>query len=162
MSRINRQQWSSGGWYLLKLTWPLMNPFRYTCPRPCLGTDTIPGRNGHITSFITRYGEKKSQFHGYPLLGGTKTAMRSFFNFTDTEPIRNVELALSAVPWGAVSMMKIVTEKSGTSETKANYVGFIKWLNTGFVSLENPSGMCLLVLICEACLNLGQTLAKTC
>ena len=61
--------------------------WRYTCPRPCLGTDDIPGRNGHITSFLTRYGKLKSKFHGYPLLGGTKTAMRSFFNFTDRNNI---------------------------------------------------------------------------
>ena len=73
--------------------------------------------------------------------------MRSFFNFTSSEPIRHVELALSAVPWGAVSMIKMVTEKIGTRETKANYVGFIKWLNTGFVKLENPSGMCLLARV---------------
>ena len=59
--------------------------WRYTCSRPCLGTEDIPGRNGHITSFITRYGHVKSGFHGYPLLGGTRTAMRSFFNFTETD-----------------------------------------------------------------------------
>ena len=64
--------------------------FRYTCPRPCLGTNEIPGRNGHITSFITRYGDTKSRFHGYPLLGGTKTAMRSFFNFTRQDPIQQI------------------------------------------------------------------------
>ena len=38
-------------------------------------------------------------------------------------------------------MMKLVTEKADVSQ--ANYVGFIKWLNTGFVKLENPSGQCL-------------------
>ena len=61
------------------------------------------------------------------------------------EKIRNVELALSAVPWGAISMMKLVTEKASISQ--ANYVGFIKWLNTGFVKLENPSGKCLNSLV---------------
>ena len=64
--------------------------WRYTCPRPCLGTADIPGRNGHITSFLTRYGKLKSKFHGYPLLGGTKTAMRSFFNFTDRNNIHSL------------------------------------------------------------------------
>ena len=65
------------------------------------------------------------------------------------EKIRNVELALSAVPWGAISMMKLVTEKASVSQ--ANYVGFIKWLNTGFVKLENPSGKCLSSLVRQMC-----------
>ena len=119
--------------------------WRYTCPRPCLGTPDIPGRNGHVTSFITKYGEDKSNFHGYPLLGGTKTAMRSFFNFTDNNDyhydnvdlIRKVELDMSAPPWGAISMMKM-TSQTNKQELKYNYVGFIKWLNSGFLELNPP------------------------
>lgn len=42
-------------------------------------------------------------------------------------------------------MMKLVTEKDSVSQ--ASYVGFIKWLNTGFVKLENPSGRCLILVI---------------
>ena len=46
-------------------------------------------------------------------------------------------------------MMKLVTEKASISQ--ANYVGFIKWLNTGFVKLENPSGKCLSSLVRQMC-----------
>ena len=112
--------------------------WRYTCSRPCLGTAEIPGRNGHVTSFITRYGNMKSGFHGYPLLGGTRTAMRSFFNFTKTdsdwsnpERIRQVEIDLSAPPWGAVSMMKLTSENTTSLEDKIYYVGFLKWYHSG-------------------------------
>ena len=119
--------------------------WRYTCARPCLGTAQVPGRNGHVTSFITKYGDTKSKFHGYPLLGGTKTAIRSFFNFTNEEKvedqtpdrIRKVEVAFSAPPWGAVSMMKVVSQ-GNNQELKYNYVGFIKWLNSGFLELNPP------------------------
>ena len=79
--------------------------WRYTCPRPCLGTDDIPGRNGHITSFLTRYGKLKSKFHGYPLLGGTKTAMRSFFNFTDRN---NIHLLLYLLEISASKFLLVI------------------------------------------------------
>ena len=129
--------------------------WRYTCARPCLGTSKIPGRNGHVTSFITKYGNsKKSKFHGYPLLGGTQTAIRSFFNFTkddssDDSPdlIRKVEVALSAPPWGSISMIKVVSQSLLNQELKYNYVGFIKWLNSGFLELNPPDNGFILLIV---------------
>ena len=142
--------------------------WRYTCAKPCLGTKDIPGRNGHVTSFMTKYDSVRSGFHGFPLLGGTRTAMRTFFNFTNrddgllenetaAERIRKVEVDLSAPPWGAVSMIKLSTTndryqikicikrfayflsfREETNEENFHYVGFIKWYHSGFLALNPP------------------------
>ncbi|CBY08288.1 unnamed protein product, partial [Oikopleura dioica] len=124
--------------------------WRYTCTAPCLGTEAVPGRNGHVTSFMAKYDSTRSGFHGYPLLGGTKTAMRTFFNFTNSddgfleeknalERVRKVEVDISAPPWGAVSMVKLSTSAFENSEENFHYVGFIKWRHSGFLALNPPS-----------------------
>ena len=127
--------------------------WRYTCAAPCLGTEAVPGRNGHVTSFMAKYDGARSGFRGYPLLGGTKTAMRTFFNFTSAaggfleendrlalERVRKVEVDISAPPWGAVSMVKLTTTATENNEENFHYVGFIKWRHSGFLALNPPSG----------------------